>query len=177
MKSYVVLLRGVNITGKNRMPMAELRKTLLETGFPDVKTYIQSGNVILKSKLSREALQQLIHDLIKEKVGTDVTVIARTHDEIAEVFANNPFPIEAKKRTYFTFLESVPEDDLIEAVFDSDFSPDEVIFNQDSIYILFATKYSDSKFNNNFFERKLKVGATTRNFNTVSKLLELSADS
>ncbi len=154
--------------------MADLRDVLTNAGFSDVRTYIQTGNVILQSDQSREDLQKLIHDLIVEQIGADITVIARTRDEIAEVFEQNPFPLDAKKRTYFTILESIPAADLVETVFESDFSPDEVIFNDDSLYILFATKYSDSKFNNNYFERKLKVGATTRNFNTISKLLELS---
>ena len=154
--------------------MAELREALAAEGFPEVKTYILSGNVILKSAQDRESIQSLVHNVILDKIGADITVIARTHDEIKDLFENNPFPIETSKRTYFTLFETMPEEDLIEEFIKLAKSPDEIVINQDSLYILFATKYSDSKFNNNFIERKLNIAATTRNFNTISRLLELS---
>ena len=154
--------------------MAELREALAAEGFPEVKTYIQSGNVFLKSAQDRESIQSLVYKVILEKIGADITVIARTHDEIKDLFENNPFPIETSKRTYFTLFETMPEEDLIEEFIKLAKSPDEIVINQDSLYILFATKYSDSKFNNNFIERKLNIAATTRNFNTISRLLELS---
>jgi uncharacterized protein (DUF1697 family) len=175
MKTYIALLRGVMPSGKNRVPMADLRAALAEAGFPDVKTYIQTGNVILRSDLSREEIQGLIHEIILDKINADITVIARTRAELQSIFESNPFPPEANKRTYFTILESEPEAEKIDTFLALDFTPDEIVFQDDSIVILFATKYSDSKFNNNFIERKLKVATTTRNFNTMSRLLELSA--
>lgn len=174
MKTYIALLRGVMPSGKNRVPMADLRAALAEAGFPDVKTYIQSGNVILRSDLDREGIQKLIHDVILTEIGADITVIARKHEEMKAIFECNPYPLDDKKRTYLTILATIPEAETVANFLAMDFSPDELNYNGDSFHILYATKYSDSKFNNNFIERKLKVAATTRNFNTMSRLLELS---
>ncbi len=84
-------------------------------------------------------------------------------------------PIAAASRTYFSLLASSPTAPLVQELCQVSFSPDEVRVTSNAIYTLYATKHSDSKFNNNFFERTLKVTATTRNFNTMPRLLELSA--
>ncbi len=174
-KTYIALLRGVMPTGKNRVPMAELRNALAEAGLSDVRTYIQSGNVILRSGLNRRGVQSLIHQIIFEGIGADITVIARTRDEMEEIFNHNPYPPDTTQRTYFIFFDSIPDKESINKFLELDYFPDQVVLKKDSLYTLFATKYSDSKFNNNFIERKLNVAATTRNFNTINRLLELSA--
>lgn len=86
----------------------------------------------------------------------------------------NPFPEAASSQLYFSLLASPPAPSLIREFHQLDFSPDTVSLVGDTIYALYATKISDSRFNNNFFERKLKVAATTRNFNTMTRLVELS---
>ena len=175
MKTYVILLRGVMPTGKNKVPMAELRAALAKAGFEDVQTYIQSGNVIAKSALNQSALEQRVHDVIKKRMGGDIAVIARTAEQFRHVLKGNPFPRAETSRLYFTLLDTRPDAKLAKDFQSTDFSPDDIRVVGDMIYTLYATKLSDSKFNNNFFERKLKVAATTRNFNTMTKLVELSA--
>lgn len=175
MKNYAILLRGITPTGKNRVPMAELRAALSDAGLLDVQTYIQSGNVIAKSSLDQSSVQSLVHEVIARKIGADIAVIARTHGQLKSVMEGNPFPLNAASRTYFSLLAVPPAAHLTEELSRLDFSPDSVRVGDDAIYTLYATKHSDSKFNNNFFERKLKVAATTRNFNTISRLVELSA--
>lgn len=175
MKTYVIFLRGVTPTGKNRVPMAELRTALRVAGLLDVQTYIQSGNVVAKSLLDQSAIQSLVHEVIAQEIGADIAVIARTHEQIKSVMEHNPFLLDAASRTYFSLLASSPAPPLVEELRRLKFSPDDVNVIDGTIYTLYATKHSDSKFNNNFFERKLKVVATTRNFNTMSRLLELSA--
>ena len=96
-------------------------------------------------------------------------------DQLKRVMEGNPFPLSAAARTYFSLLSAPAAANLTEELSRLEFFPDSVQVSQDVIYTLYATKYSDSKFNNNFFERKLKVSATTRNFNTLSRLVELSA--
>jgi uncharacterized protein (DUF1697 family) len=174
MHSYVILLRGVTPSGKNRTPMAELREALRSAGLLDVQTYIQSGNVLTRSALDRASIETRVHTVIAHAIGADLAVIARTHAEIKEILAGNPFPLDAASRTYFTLLASAPTAGLVEELSQTPFAPDVVRTIGSSIYTLYATKYSDSKFTNNYFERKLKVAATTRNFNTMSRLLELS---
>lgn len=175
MKTYAILLRGVTPTGRNRVPMAELRIALAEAGLRDVRTYIQSGNVIARSGLDQAAVEALVHEVIARAIGADIAILARTHAQLKYVMAHNPFPPEAASRTYFSLLAANPSAPLVEELRRLDFSPDDVRIVGSVIYTLYATKLSDSKFHNNFFERKLKVAATTRNFNTLSRLVELSA--
>lgn len=174
MKTYAILLRGVTPTGKNRVPMADLRVALTGAGLIDVQTYIQSGNVVAKSQLDQTAVQSLVHGVIANEIGADIAVIARTHQQIKSVMEASSFPQEAAARTYFSMAASTPSSSLVDDLRQLNFSPDAVEVIGSAIYTLYATKHSDSKFNNNFFERGLKVSVTTRNFNTMSRLLELS---
>ena len=175
MKTYAIFLRGVTPTGKNRVPMADLRAALAKAGLRDVRTYIQSGNVIARSQLDPTAIQSLVHDVIFRRIGADLAVMARTHPQIGKILADNPFSPDAASRTYFTLLASPPAAPLVDELRRIDFSPDRVQLIGDTLYTLYATKHSDSKFNNNFFERKLKTAGTTRNFNTLSRLRALTA--
>ena len=174
MKNYAIFLRGVTPTGKNRVPMADLRPALSNAGLLDVQTYIQSGNVVAKSSLDQASIQSLVHDVIAREIGADIAIIARTHTQLIGVVEGNPFPLSAASRTYFSLLAALPAAQVTEDLCRLNFSPDSVRVIGDTLYTLYATKHSDSKFNNNFFERKLKVAATTRNFNTMSRLMELS---
>ena len=175
MQTYVILLRGVTPTGKNRVPMAELRVALADAGLVDVRTYIQSGNVIAKSLLDHAKLGQLVHDAIEQRIGADITVITRTAGQLMDVLERNPFAAANLSQLYFSLLSSRPSPERLQGLLEIDFSPDSVKVVDDTIYTLYASKYRDSRFTNNFFERKLKVAATTRNFNTLSRLVELSA--
>lgn len=176
MRTYVILLRGVMPTGRNRVPMAALRAALDAAGLADVRTYIQSGNVIARSGLGQEAVERLVHEAIARRIGADISVIARTPRQVARVLARNPFPAHAASRTYFTLLASRPAPALLADLLRTDFSPDAVKADGDTLYALYATKLSDSRFNNNFFERRLGVVATTRNFNTMTRLHALGAE-
>jgi uncharacterized protein (DUF1697 family) len=175
MPTYVILLRGVAPIGKNKVLMAPLRVALTRAGLRDARTYIQSGNVIATSNLSQSKLERLVHDTIKKTLGGDIVVVARTAEQFRKTLKRNPFAKADQSKLYFSLLASWPDPTLVRAFRVMDCSPDQVRIVDDAIYTLYATKYSDSKFNNNFFERKLKVPATTRNFNTMTKLVELSS--
>jgi uncharacterized protein (DUF1697 family) len=175
MNTFVILLRGVMPTGKNRVPMAPLRTVLTSAGLAEVRTYIQSGNVIAASHLGRSEVEGLVHAAIKENFGGDITVVVRTAEQFRSVLDRNPFAGADAPRLYFSLLASQPDPDRLADFLATDWSPDEVRIIDNAVYTQYATKHSDSKFTNNFFERKLKVAATTRNFNTMTKLVELSA--
>lgn len=155
--------------------MAELRVALAQAGLVDVRTYIQSGNVIARSPMECSRVGQLVHDVIQQSLGADITVITRTPSQIQRTLQRSPFPQTDSARLYFSMLASQPAPDLLEALQAINFAPDEVKVLDDAIYTRYATQLSDSRFTNNFFERKLKVAATTRNFNTMTRLAELSA--
>ena len=175
MRTYVVLLRGVMPYGRNKVPMATLRTILSEAGLRDVQTYIQTGNVIAKSELKRAEVETLVHDAIRERIGAHISAIARTAEQFKVIFEQNPFGNVDKTRVYFSLFHKCPSREQQEKFLLTDFSPDTVQFIDDALYTLYNTKHSDSKFTNNFFERQLKVTSTSRNFNTMSKLVELSS--
>mgnify|MGYP000191506830 FL=1 len=155
--------------------MAPLRTALTKAGLNDVRTYIQSGNVLVASKLAPVALEALVRKVIRKSFGGDIAVMARTAEQFAGILKRNPFADADRTRLYFSVLATAPDKKLLKQFLTTDFSPDQVRFVKNTIYTLYATKHSDSKFNNNFFERKLKVTATTRSFNTVVKLVALAA--
>jgi len=175
MNIFVILLRGVMPTGKNKVPMAELRAALTKVGLKGVQTYIQSGNVIALSDLSQLELEQLVRQVIQKNFGGDIAVFARTAAHFLDILKKNPFTDADTKRLYFTLLADKPVDTLLKTFIITDFSSEKIQVVDTTIYTLYATKYSDSKFNNTYFERKLRVAATTRNFNTMTKLAALSA--
>ena len=174
-KTFVILLRGVTPAGKNKVPMAALRTALTKAGLREVRTYIQSGNVIVSSELTQAKLERLVHDIIRQNFGGDIPVVARTVRQFADILKRNPFLDTHSARVYFTLFAASPDRKLLKAFLSIDFWPDQVRFTKDVLYTLYATRHSDSRFNNNFFERKLNVTATTRNYNTMIKLVALAA--
>jgi uncharacterized protein (DUF1697 family) len=177
METYVILLRGVMPTGKNKVLMAPLRAALRAAGLEDVRTYIQSGNVVAASSLDQSELEKLVHDVIQEQCGGDIAVLARTAGGFRNILAHHPFENVDTTKLYFTLLASEPEARLVEEFLAPGYSPDRVTVVGDVVYVLCATRYSDLKANNNYIERKLRVSGTTRNFNTMSRLVELSTKS
>ena len=155
--------------------MAPLRTALTKAGLKDVRTYIQSGNVVASSELAQAALERLVHEVIRRNFGGDIAVVARTAGQFADVLKRNPFANADRARLYFTLFATEPDKKLLKAFLSTDFFPDEVRFVKNALYTLYAIKHSDSKFNNNFFERTLNVTATTRNHNTMVNLVALAA--
>lgn len=174
MNTKIILLRGVMPTGKNKVLMAPLRAALEAAGLQNVRTYIQSGNAIVSTALEQPAIEDLVHHVIKDQFGGDIQVVARSPSYFIEVMNNNPFKDEDPTKLYFTLLKARPEDFLLQAFHALSHGPDRVRVVGDMAYVLCATKYSELQANNNFIEKKLKVVATTRNFNTMSKLIALS---
>jgi uncharacterized protein (DUF1697 family) len=175
-KTYIVLLRGVTPTGKNSLLMAPLRAALERAGLKDVRTYIQSGNIIASSSLSQSGLEKLVHNVINKNFGGDIVVLARTAGQFRDILARNPFKKADPARLYLTLLAAAPDERLVTEFLAQSYSKDQVRVIGDVVYTLYATRYSDLKVSNNFIERKLKVAATTRIYNTISRLVELSAE-
>lgn len=174
MSTYIVLLRGVMPSGKNSIKMAFLREILEEAGFKNVKTYIQSGNVILQSSLSPSETSQKVHSVILEKNGSDLPVIVKTADEIERVLSENPFGEGYDiGRVFFTLSNETADKNLLQELENGDFGDEKIVFGEYAIYLYIPKDASRSKLSNNFVEKKLKITATTRNFNTLTKLSDL----
>lgn len=172
MNTYIALLRGINVSGQKKIPMAELRDLLSGVGLENVQTYIQSGNVLFQS--SEENLQKLelkIHQAIASHFGFDVPVLVLSPEILQNIFDGCPFSEEKKKNSYFTFLYDTPKQEAINEVADLNFPNEEFAISSNCIFFYSATGYGRAKCSNNFFERKLKVTATARNYKTMVKLL------
>ena len=177
MQTFIALLRGINVSGHKKTPMIELREVLSKSGFKNVQTYIQSGNVIFNS--SEKNIQKLelkIHNAIKRHFGFEVPILIITPKELKEIFDDCPFPEEKKVNSYFTLLYDIPDKNIIEEVSKITHPNEEFIIRKSCIYFYSSIGYGKAKYSNNFFERKLKTRATARNYKTMVKLLSLSAE-
>ncbi|TYA69906.1 DUF1697 domain-containing protein [Seonamhaeicola marinus] len=176
MKTYIALLRGINVSGQKKIPMAELRELLTHSGLNNVQTYIQSGNVIFQaSEENKTVLQAKIHDAIHDHFGFSVPILVLEPVTLNEIFNNSPFPQNEKEKSYFMFLYEKPENKLVKEVSQLNYPNEAFKVTDNSVYFYCSTGYGKAKCSNNFFERKLKVTATARNYKTMVKLLSLSA--
>jgi len=174
LKTYVVLLRGVMPTGKNKVPMAQLRDVLSKAGFLNVRTYIQSGNALLETHLPAREVEKQVHELIEKHIGADLAVIVRTGEQLQQVLDNNPFTREDISRTFFVLFAEPPPPQKAKELMTEDFIDEKLVINETAGYMYIPGNAARSKLSNVKLEKKLDVTATTRNFNTVKKLVELS---
>lgn len=176
--NYISLLRGINVSGQKKILMAGLRDLYADLGFRDVVSYIQSGNVIFKSRKSAQSCVTAIQKGIKSVYEFDVPVQIWTAEQLQMIVEQNPFlaaePEVPLEQLYVTFLAEEPKQEHLQTLKDFDFGEDVWSLSGKVIYLKYATRYSNSKLNNNFIEKKLKVSATSRNWKTTLKLHELS---
>lgn len=176
MNRKIGILRGINVGGKRKILMADLKSMCEELGLKKVTTYIQSGNLIFNSDKPNSELENELEKAITEKYGFDVPVIVRTQKELENSINNNPFFEKDAdiKQLHLTFLKKKPSKENIEKAQTFNYKLDKFKIDNKNVFIFCAGKYHESKLTNNFFEKQLKVGATTRNWKTVMKLSELS---
>jgi uncharacterized protein (DUF1697 family) len=178
MKTYIAILRGINVSGHNIIKMDALKALFEKLGFQQVKTYVQSGNIVFKgNEENADALANKISSRIKKEIGYDVPVIVLTSDTLRQITAENPFPGQpGKDDSYFhvTFLSEKPTQADIEAIQAKKQGEEELAFTGRAVYLYCPLGYGKSKLTNNLIEAKLKVGATTRNWRTTLKLLEMA---
>jgi uncharacterized protein (DUF1697 family) len=174
--TQIVLLRGINIGSRNRVPMAKLREALEDAGFGDVRTHLQSGNVVLSSKTKPEQTARKCERLIEAEFGLEIDVVVRTPAELGRVVERNPLGKVAKdpKRYQVSFLAgplpSAAKRKLEEAVQDSE----ELVVSRREIYAWHPKGVARSKLWGRLAGKDLGVTATARNWTTVTKLLELA---
>jgi len=179
MNSYIALLRGINVSGHNKIKMADLRELFSNLNFSAITTYIQSGNVIFKSTdIDISKIESSIKEAIKKKFNYDVKVLVITKKDIETVFASNPF---LKNKTpditklCVTFLSGEPTiDGLLRLEDVASKGEDEFKMTDKFLYLHCPSSFAKTKLTNNLIERKLKVDATSRNWKTITKLVELS---
>ena len=177
MPSLILLLRGVMPSGKNKVPMARLREELEKAGFSRPRTYIQSGNVIVDTDLQKEAAERKVHDLIRERIGADLAVIARTGTELEKVLKGNPFREGYdSSRVFFILFGSPPREAKMKELLSRNYSPEELAFGPGTAYLFIPGKYGKGTLSNAFLEKELGIVSTMRNFNTINRLAEMSRE-
>lgn len=174
---YVALLRAVNVGGRNKIAMARLRELLEGLGYGEVQTHLQSGNAVFTAAgSSPERMAQEVEGTLVEEVGLAAKVLVRTHGQLARVVADNPLLDVASDhaRLLVTFLSRAPDGEAISELAPADFEPDVFAVGEREIYVWYPEGVHATKLSNAFWEKRLDVVATGRNWNTVTRLLELA---
>ena len=176
-KTFVALLRGVNLAGRNKVSMPELRSALESLGLEDVVTYIQSGNVVFRNRGGRTPqLAGRIERQIAEAFGIEVVVILRTPAELAKIARGNPFLRSGAdpSKLHVLFLSGKPTTKAVEQLDPKRSPPDEFKLAGREIYLHMPNGFGRSKLTVDYFERRLGVDASARNWRTLTKLLDLA---
>ncbi|MDO8538098.1 MAG: DUF1697 domain-containing protein [archaeon] len=173
---YAAFLRGINVGGNKIIKMKELKKIFNSMKLKDIETILQSGNVLFESTEKEELLCKKIETQLQKSLGFEVKIFLRTIPEIEKILKQNPFKqkkLETNEYIYITFLSGVPEKKLKDSLIASGNELDifQIIGRE-----VFAFNLKDEKkknvFSNNFVEKILKVSATTRNIQTLNRIVE-----
>jgi len=181
MQQYIALLRGINVSGQNKIKMADLVEYCQSIGFEDVSTYIQSGNICFKSSINdKKHLTLLLQNKLMQQYGFEVPVLMVNKAELASTFNKRPFVdidiASEGNKVLISFLNRLPEPQNVSHLLSYVQTPDQLIADQQVIYLHCPNGYGKSKLSNNFIENKLNVIATTRNLKTIEKLIHLSKE-
>lgn len=174
MSSYVALLRGVNVSGHKLIKMKELEESISTLGFSNIATYLQSGNIVFQSEITDIGeLEKQINLKIRSDFGFDVPIFIFEKEMFLQINAKNPFRNEAqfdRKKIYTIFLKQEVNPILFQKIKTNPDYPEKMVLMDNIIYMYFTNGYGKTKVHNNFFENKLETIATTRNWNTITKL-------
>jgi uncharacterized protein (DUF1697 family) len=175
--TYAALLRGANVGGRNKVPMASLRASVEALGFDDVTTHLQSGNVVFRAASRPESrLVTALETAIRRTFGLDLSVLVRTREQLARVQAANPFLARRRDPAtlHVTFLAGRPSAAATRALPTSS-GPDALAVHGREVYLWCPNGYGRTKLTNTWIEQRLSTRATTRNWRTVVALTELAA--
>ena len=175
-KRRIALLRGINVGSHRRIGMADLRELLARHGYVDVRTYIQSGNVVLTSSLSADRLGKKLERELEAGLGFPVEVIVRTRAELARVIDRDPLADVAKdpSRYLVTFLRTKPAAALVRELREVDVAPEQVAVSGREVYSWHPAGLQSSPLAKVLAKTGVSGSGTNRNWRTVTKLLELA---
>ena len=176
--NYIALLRGINVGGHKKIKMADLRLLVEGLGFGKVLTYIQSGNIVFKSEVKDpKKLENQISKSILDHYGFEVPVIVKKRVEIERIMSNNPFDDQEdiySNKIYFVLLKEEPNQELMHLLSLIKFENEQLEITPSCVYLKYSLGAGKAKCSNNLIETKLKVSATSRNYRTMMKLLEMT---
>ncbi|NNE65331.1 MAG: DUF1697 domain-containing protein [Pyrinomonadaceae bacterium] len=173
MQKFIGLIRGINVGGHKKLPMAELRSICEDAGLNEVRSYIQSGNLVFSSNLDKETCARLIYEGINSRMGftADCMVVeADTFKKIADAY---PYSTEDHKHAHLMFLNAEPEGRAIRELEKLDHAPDLFEVRKHVVYFYLPNGISGSRIDYNKVAKILGVSGTARNWRTVRKLFEM----
>ena len=175
---HIVLLRGVNLASRNRVAMPQLRDVLTRAGFADVRTYVQSGNIVLARRASPERVADEVNALIKKTFGIDVPVLVRSRPDLAQVIKRNPLAKVAAdpKRYLVTFMSDAPGSDLQEQLRRVSGPQEEFAVIGREVYSWHPAGVGRSPLWERLSGKATGITATSRNWTTVEALLAMADD-
>jgi uncharacterized protein (DUF1697 family) len=174
---HIALLRGINVGGKHLLPMEDLVAMFRDAGCTDVRTYIQSGNVVFRAGTAlAHRTPARIGEVIANRFGFEAPVVMRTAAELGQVARNNPLLKSGKdfKYLHVAFLADRPTRSRVEALDPDRSPPDEFLVRGREIYLHCPKGLGRSKLTARYFDSRLRTVSTTRNWRTVLKLLDLA---
>ena len=179
MNTYIAILRGINVSGKNKIKMERLREVLRVAGLQSVQTYIQSGNIIFQTESNKPGeLATIISGAIQKEWAYEVPTLVLTREEVIAAKENNPFykknPEIDITKLCVTFMENIPDEKLRNAITLPTNCKDFFEIQGKQIFLYCPGGFGRTKLTNNFFERRLEQTCTTRNWKTIDKLIQLS---
>jgi uncharacterized protein (DUF1697 family) len=173
---HIVLLRGINLGSRNRIAMPALRDALTDAGFDDVRTYLQSGNVVVGSTATPESVATKCHRVIQDEFGLDIAVVVRSRAQLAQVVRRNPLAEVAKnpKRYQVSFLSAKPSAAVVRKLEGLAVGEERLVAIGRELYAWHPAGVGRSKLWAGLAGQGLGVVATARNWTTVTSLLELA---
>lgn len=175
MHTYISILRGINVSGKNIIKMVVLKQLFETMGYKNVETYIQSGNVIFSAEEKNiKNLEFSIKDQINNKFGYDIKVLVLTPEKLNRIIKALPFKNIDTSKLSVTFLADKCSNPPINQILEKKSNSELIHIAEEAVYIYCPEGYGRTKLSNNFLEKKLNIDATTRNWKTVNRLLELA---
>jgi len=177
MTTYILLVRGVTPSGRNKLSMARFCEVLEKAGFAHVRTYIQSGNALVDTELTAHTVEKSVRELIRNEIGPDLVVLARTGAQLEEALEENPFTKGYDiSRVFFVSFAKTPPAEKVRELLSLDLSPEKLAFGENTAYMYIPGVYGRGTLSGNFLEKKLGVSATMRNFNTMKRLVMMSRE-
>jgi uncharacterized protein (DUF1697 family) len=176
MARQIAFLRAINLASKRRVSMSAMRELLTDVGYEDVRTHLQSGNVVLTSSAAARRLESELEKHLAARLGLDIQVLVRTRNQLADVIERNPLGKVADNpsRYMVSFLSTKPSAKVVRELAKVDVAPEQFVVSGREIYAWYPNGFQRAKLGKVLSEQRLGVTATARNWNTVTKLLELA---
>jgi uncharacterized protein (DUF1697 family) len=177
--THILLPRGINVGGNNRIGMAALRAALEAAGYTGVKSYLQSGNVVVTAASASPAtVGRDVEALVEREFGLTIKVVVRSRKQIEAVVSGDPYGDLAvdPSRYFVTFLDPAPDPGKLAHLDPASFEPERFVLAGDTLYLWYPGGIGNSPLEKAIQKAKLGVTMTARNWKTVNKLLDLAAE-